>query len=199
MGDSVPPIFFATPDEFRDWLDVHAAEADEVWVGFFKKGARQSGITWPEAVDQALRFGWIDGVRKGIDDERYMIRFTPRRLGSIWSKVNVRRAEELIAAGAMRPAGVAAFEQRSADRSGVYSHEQGDAVEFGDEFAAIFRADADAWAFFQAQSASYRQAATWRVVSAKQDATRRKRLATLIETSARRQRLPQFSRGSKSG
>jgi uncharacterized protein YdeI (YjbR/CyaY-like superfamily) len=190
----VPPIFFTSPDEFRAWLEANAADAAEVWVGFFKKGAGQTGITWPQAVDQALCFGWIDGVRKGIDDERYMIRFTPRRRGSIWSTVNSRRAEELMAEGLMRPAGMAAFAQRAESRSGVYSHEQGDSVELGDEFERIFQADADAWAFFQAQPASYRRAATWWVVGAKRDETRRRRLATLIEVSAARESLPQFTR-----
>ncbi|HEU5432691.1 MAG TPA: YdeI/OmpD-associated family protein [Thermomicrobiales bacterium] len=192
-----PPIFFATPDEFRDWLEINAADATEVWVGFFRKGARQSGITWSQAVDQALRFGWIDGVRKGIDDERYMIRFTPRRPGSIWSAVNVKRAEALLAEGSMRPAGAAAFAQRAAGRTGVYSHEQGASVELGDEFERLFRANADAWSFFQAQSASYRRAAAWWVVSAKRDETRRRRLATLIDDSAAGRTLPQFTRQSR--
>jgi uncharacterized protein YdeI (YjbR/CyaY-like superfamily) len=191
------PIFFATPAEFRAWLDAHAAEAVEVWVGFFKKGASQTGITWPGAVDQALCFGWIDGVRKGIDEERYMIRFTPRRPRSIWSAVNIRRVAELMDAGQMRPDGIAAFERRAEHRSRVYSHEQGDSVELGAAFEAMFRADATAWAFFQAQAASYRRTAAWWVVSAKQDATRRQRLETLIAASARRQILPQFSRRPK--
>jgi uncharacterized protein YdeI (YjbR/CyaY-like superfamily) len=188
------PIFFATPDDFRAWLEANAADAAEVWVGFFKKGARQTGITWPESVDQALCFGWIDGVRKSIDDERYMIRFTPRRAGSIWSAVNVRRAEELTAAGLMRPAGAAAFARRSEARTGVYSHEQGKTVELGDELEAIFRANPTAWAFFEAQPAWYRRTAAWWVVSAKRDDTRRKRLATLIEASASGQTLHQLDR-----
>jgi uncharacterized protein YdeI (YjbR/CyaY-like superfamily) len=188
------PIFFATPDDFRAWLEANGADAAEVWVGFFKKGARQTGITWPESVDQALCFGWIDGVRKSIDDERYMIRFTPRRAGSIWSAVNVRRAEELTAAGLMRPAGAAAFARRSEARTGVYSHEQGKTVELGDELEAIFRANPTAWAFFEAQPAWYRRTAAWWVVSAKRDDTRRKRLATLIEASASGQTLHQLDR-----
>ena len=125
MADAPPePVFIASPQEFRDWLDAHGTDASEVWVGFHKKHTGRPSLTWPEAVDQALCFGWIDGVRKGIDDERYVIRFTPRRARSVWSAVNVKRARELIELGLMRPAGLAAFERRSESASAVYSYER---------------------------------------------------------------------------
>ena len=191
------PIFFASPAEFRAWLDAHHERASEVWVGFAKKGTGRPSITWPEAVDQALCFGWIDGVRKGIDDGSYTNRFTPRRARSVWSAVNVRRAQELMESGLMRPAGRAAFEQRAEERSGVYAYEQRDEVTLGDDFERQFRAHEQAWAFFQAQPAWYRKAATWWVVSAKKDETKRRRLATLVEDSAHRRTIPQLTRRPK--
>jgi hypothetical protein len=117
------PTFFATPADFRDWLAAHHATADELWVGFYKKGSGRPSITWPESVDEALCYGWIDGLRRRLDDERYVIRFTPRRRGSIWSEVNTRRADELIAAGQMQPAGLAAYEARDPDKSQFYTYE----------------------------------------------------------------------------
>lgn len=193
----VTPIFFASPAEFRAWLDEHHARETELWVGFHKKGLGRVGITWPEAVDQALCFGWIDGVRKGIDADGYRIRFTPRRTRSIWSAVNVARAQELIDAGLMRPAGRAAFEGRAEARSAVYAYEQGEGVALGEAFERQFRADEAAWAFFQAQPAWYRKTATWWVVSAKQEETRRRRLATLIEDPARRRTIAGLTRRAK--
>ena len=193
------PVFFTTPEEFRAWLDEHHARAAEVWVGFYKVGSGRPSITWPEAVDQALCFGWIDGVRKGIDADSYANRFTPRRARSIWSAVNIKRAQELIDAGLMRPSGLEAFEKRSEARSGVYSHEQRDGVTLGDDFERRFRANEAAWDFFQAQPAWYRKAAIWWVVSAKKDETKRKRLATLIEDSAHGRTVPPLTRRPKTG
>ena len=118
------PTFFATPAEFRTWLEVHHADAPELLVGYYKKGTGRSSMTWPESVDEALCFGWIDGVRRRIDDEAYSIRFTPRKRSSIWSTANVRRMGELIVAGLVAPAGLRAFEARREDRSGVYGHER---------------------------------------------------------------------------
>ena len=184
------PRFFPTPRELREWLEENHATARELWIGFYKKGSGRPSITWPEAVDEALRFGWIDGVRKGIDDESYTIRFTPRKPGSIWSAVNVRRAQELIAVGSMRPAGLAAFEARSPEKTAIYSYEQRHAAAVEPDQERQFRADEKAWDWFQAQPPSYRRAAIWWIVSAKREETRRSRLATLIEHSAQGRRVP---------
>jgi uncharacterized protein YdeI (YjbR/CyaY-like superfamily) len=178
------PVFFATSEEFRAWLDEHHADATELWVGYHKKGTGRPSMTWPESVDEALCFGWIDGVRKSIDEESYAIRFTPRRARSTWSAVNIRRVQELTDLGRIRPAGLKAFAERSEERSGVYAYEQREHAELGEEFEGLFRANQPAWAFFQAQPAGYRKTAIWWVVSAKKEETRRKRLATLIEDSA---------------
>ncbi len=172
--------FFRTPAEWRAWLDAHAACESELWVGFFKRGAKETRITWPESVDQALCFGWIDGRRQSIDAERYRIRFTPRTATSIWSTVNVARVAELSAEGLMRPAGLEAFARRRAERSGVYSHEQAGEP----ELAARFRRNAQAWAYFEAQPRSYRKAALWWVANAKRPETRERRLHSLIAESA---------------
>ena len=178
------PQFFETPSEFRAWLEEHHEGANELWVGFYKKGSGRPSITWPESVDEALCFGWIDGLRRSIDDERYVIRFTPRKSRSTWSLVNIRRVEELSRLGRMRPAGLRAFEARREKASGTYSYEQRYAATLDPDGEKRFRANRRAWDFFQAQSPSYRRAATWWVVSAKKEETRRKRLATLIEDSA---------------
>jgi len=179
----VEPTFFATASEFRAWLEEHHREARELWVGFYKKGSGKPSITWPEAVDQALCFGWIDGVRKSIDDVAYANRFTPRRARSAWSAVNVKRVEELTKLGLMRPAGLEAFAQRTEDRSGTYSYEQRDAARLEPSYEREFRANEKAWEFFRAQPPWYRRAATWWVVSAKKEETRLRRLATLIDDS----------------
>lgn len=188
------PTFFATPAEFRAWLEGHHETAGELWVGFYKKGSGRPSITWPESVDEALCFGWIDGVRKGIDETSYAIRFTPRRPRSIWSAVNVKRVGELTELGRMRPAGLAAFAGRAEERSGVYAYEQGDAAALDAADEGQFRANARAWEFFQGQAAWYRRAAIWWVVSAKRKETRRKRLATLIADSEQGRTIRQLTR-----
>src|SRR5262249_21360312 len=124
------PVFFATPDEFRQWLHANHAAAAELWVGYYKKGSGRPSITWPEAVDEALCCGWIDGDSNTIDGESYKIRFTPRRATSIWSAVNTRRMAELLAAGRVRPAGVKAFDARSEAKTGVYTYEQRGLAQF---------------------------------------------------------------------
>jgi uncharacterized protein YdeI (YjbR/CyaY-like superfamily) len=182
------PVFFATPEEFRAWLEAHHATETELLVGFHKKGTGRPSITWPESVDEALCFGWIDGVRKRLDDDRYTIRFTPRKLGSIWSAVNIQRVGELTAQGRMRPAGQRAFGTRDEGRSRVYSYERARAGLSAQDEAA-FRANPQAWAFFQAQPPSYRKTAAWWVVSAKREETRGKRLATLIADSEQGRRI----------
>lgn len=177
-------VFFETPAGFRTWLEQYHAEVQELWVGYYKKGSGFPSMTWPESVDEALCFGWIDGVRKTIDALRYTIRFTPRALRSTWSLVNVNRVAELCASGRIHPAGMRAFEARAASRSGVYAHEQRQRVVLDEGFERQFRADVGAWGFFQAQPAWYRRAAVWWVMSAKRDATRERRLTRLIADSA---------------
>jgi uncharacterized protein YdeI (YjbR/CyaY-like superfamily) len=181
--------FFETPSQFRTWLQRHHRTATELWVGYYKKDSGTPSITWPESVDEALCFGWIDGLRKRIDAERYMIRFTPRRPGSIWSTVNTRRMEELTRAGRVRAAGRAAFEAREAKKSGVYSFEQREAVAFEPALERRFRANRTAWTFFRAQPPGYRRLATFYVMSAKRAETRLRRLETVIGLSEAGRRL----------
>jgi uncharacterized protein YdeI (YjbR/CyaY-like superfamily) len=189
--------FFATPAEWRRWLEKNHATAAELSVGFYKKGSGRPSITWPESVDEALCFGWIDGVRRTIDEESYRIRFTPRRARSIWSAVNVKRVAALTEAGRMTEAGLRAFAARSEERTGVYSFEQGREPTLSPADMKQLRANAAAWKFFQAQPPSYRRPATWWVVSAKQETTRRRRLATLITDSANGRRLKHLTRSPK--
>jgi uncharacterized protein YdeI (YjbR/CyaY-like superfamily) len=183
------PVFFSTPADFRKWLQKHHRSEQELWVGFYKKGTGRASITWPESVDEALCFGWIDGLRKRVDADRYMIRFTPRRKGSIWSAINTRRMDALIRARRVRAAGLAAFEAREEKKSSVYSFEQRQAPVFDPPLARRFMAHKAAWAFFQAQPPGYRKLATGFVMSAKQDATRLRRLDILVALSADGRRL----------
>jgi uncharacterized protein YdeI (YjbR/CyaY-like superfamily) len=192
--DRASARFFATPAEFGVWLEAHHAVAKELWVGFHKKGCGLPSMTWPQAVDEALCFGWIDSVRKSIDETSYANRFTPRNARSTWSAVNIQRAHELIAEGRMRPAGLRAFAARAEDKSGIYSYEQRGAAELGDAYERQFRANHAAWEFFQAQAASYRKAAIWWVVSAKREETRQRRLTALIEDSAAGRRIALMTR-----
>ena len=195
------PIFFATPDEFRAWLQEHHATESEVLVGFHKKGSGRPSITWPQSVDQALCFGWIDGVRRRIDDASYSIRFTPRKARSTWSAINVRRVAELAAEGLLHPAGIAAFERRSDDKTAIYSYEQREAAQLDAEQERRFRANARAWDWFQAQAPSYRRTATYWVASAKRQETRERRLERLISDSAAGRPIPSLTprRGSGDG
>jgi uncharacterized protein YdeI (YjbR/CyaY-like superfamily) len=179
------PTFFATPAAFRAWLEEHHETHTELLVGFYKKASGRPSITWPEAVDQALCFGWIDGVRRGIDADSYSIRFTSRKPRSFWSNVNITRAQELIELGLMAPAGRRAFEARAGERSDAYSYENREAARLGPEQERQFREHPAAWEWFERQPPSYRRAAAWWVVSAKREETRRSRLAALIEDSAR--------------
>jgi uncharacterized protein YdeI (YjbR/CyaY-like superfamily) len=188
------PTFFATPDQWRAWLARHHATAEELWVGFYKRGTGRPSLTWPESVDQALCYGWIDGVRKSLGEESYAIRFTPRRPGSIWSKVNLARIEELEALGLMQPAGRAAHAARTAAKSGIYAYEQRSTARFTPEQERTFRRNRKAWSYFQAEAPWYRRNATHWVVSAKREETRAKRLATLIADSAAGRRLARLER-----
>jgi uncharacterized protein YdeI (YjbR/CyaY-like superfamily) len=195
------PTFFATPYDFRAWLQEHHETESELLVGFHKKGSARPSITWPESVDQALCFGWIDGVRRRIDDESYSIRFTPRKARSTWSAINVKRVGELTAEGLMRPAGVAAFERRSDDKTAIYAYEQRKAATLDAEQKRRFMADKTAWAWFQAQPPSYRRTATYRVTSAKKAETRQRRLERLIADSGAGRPIPSLTprRGSAAG
>jgi uncharacterized protein YdeI (YjbR/CyaY-like superfamily) len=184
------PTFFATPADFRAWLERHHESHSELIVGFHKRGSGRSSITWPEAVDQALCFGWIDGVRRRIDDTSYSIRFTPRKARSTWSAVNIRRMKELVEGGLVAPAGLAAFGRRADDRSAIYSYEQRKAAKLEPDQERRLRADERAWAFFDAQPPSYRRAAIHWVTSAKKPETRDRRLAQLIECSAAGEPVP---------
>jgi uncharacterized protein YdeI (YjbR/CyaY-like superfamily) len=177
------PIFFASPEEWRAWLEEHHATETEVWMGLWKKHTGRPTVAWSDAVDQALCFGWIDTLVRRIDDERHMQRFVPRKPGSNWSKINVEKIARLTEAGLMRPAGIAAWEARREDRTGVYSFERDEAPVFDGDQEARFRADAPAWEWFSAQPPGYRRIATHWVLSAKRPETRHKRLATLIEDS----------------
>jgi uncharacterized protein YdeI (YjbR/CyaY-like superfamily) len=180
--------YFKSSSDFRRWLEKNHATRQELWVGYHKKNSRQPSMTWPESVDEALCFGWIDGIRKSVDDLRYMIRFTPRRRGSIWSAVNIKRARELSDKGLMEPAGMAAFNARKENKSGIYSYEQRSA-NLDVPYEKKLKQNKVAWDFFYAQPPSYRKAVGWWIVSAKQEATRVKRLERLMRESARGKRL----------
>jgi uncharacterized protein YdeI (YjbR/CyaY-like superfamily) len=182
------PKFFPSPSAFRKWLAANHAKSKELWVGFYKKDSGKPSITWPESVDEALCFGWIDGIRKTIDAESYMIRFSPRKPGSIWSAVNIRNVGRLTKEKRMTPAGLKAFASRKEYRSGIYSYEQRP-TELVEPYASQFRRNKPAWKFFQAQPPYYRKTLTWWIVSAKQEETRLKRLEKLIEVSAKGQRM----------
>ncbi len=176
--------FFATPAELRDWLDEHHRTAGELIVGAWKKSTGKPSLTWPEIVEEALCVGWIDSIRRGVPDDGWTIRLTPRRRGSIWSAVNVAKVAELRAAGRMRPAGEAAFAARRADRTAIYSFERDRDPELSAEEEARFRSDVAAWAWFSAKPPSFRKQAVHWVISAKRAETRERRLATLIADSA---------------
>lgn len=190
------PVFFATPFKFRAWLEKYHDRRQELWVGFYKKSSGKPSLTWPESVDEALCFGWIDGLRKTIDEVSYTIRFTPRKPRSIWSAINIRRAQELQAAGRMSAAGHAAFARRSEDRSAIYAYEQRKAARFGTLDERAFQTNKPAWSFFQSQPPSYRRVATYWVTSAKKEDTRARRLGILIECSARGESIRPLKRPS---
>ena len=183
------PRFFASPDEFRAWLEANHDSESEVVVGFHKKHTGLPSLTWTESVREALCFGWIDVVRRRIDDDSYSIRFTPRKPGSNWSVVNVRHVEELTRAGRMHPAGLEAFEAQTPEKTGVYTYENRHEAKLGPEQEERFRSNKQAWEFFHSQPPGYRQTAIFWVVSAKREETRERRLATLIDDSAHHRRI----------
>ena len=182
------PHYYTSAVKFHQWLEKNHARPVELWVGFYKKDSGRIGVTYPEALDEALCFGWIDGIRKAVDESRYTIRFTPRKPGSIWSNVNIKRANELIAEGRMAPAGLAAFEARTAEKSGVYTYENR-SRQLSAEYEQQLRANKKAWEFFQSQAPYYQRTAGGWVMSAKKEKTRLRRLAILIEDSAQGRRL----------
>jgi len=184
--------FFARAQDFRRWLELNHETVPELWVGYYKKSSGRGGMTYAQAVDEALCFGWIDGKVRSLDADSYANRYTPRRSGSTWSTVNVRRVGELRAEGRMHPAAIRAFELRAESRTGIYSYETRP-DDLPEELAASFREHATAWKFFSRQAPSYRRAATWWVVSAKRHETRQRRLAAVIEKSAAGERIDPLS------
>jgi uncharacterized protein YdeI (YjbR/CyaY-like superfamily) len=187
------PIFFPAPSDLRKWLDAHHASAPELWLGFYKKGSGRPSVTWPDSVDEALCVGWIDGIRRSLDGDRYVIRFTPRRAGSIWSAINIRRARALAREKRMRPAGLAAFEARRENRIGIYSYERRPA-RLPEPYRSLLKKNRKAWAFLDAQPPGYKRSMAWWIVSAKKEETRLKRFGRLARESAAGRRIPLFTR-----
>jgi uncharacterized protein YdeI (YjbR/CyaY-like superfamily) len=188
------PEFFTTPAELRTWFERHHESEPELLIGYYKKNAGKTGIKHSEAVEQALCFGWIDSVGRRIDDERYQVRFTPRRTGSVWSSVNIAKIAELTEQGLMHQAGTRAYEGRRPDRVATYSYEQPEGAVLDADQAARFAADPEAWAWFGRQPSSYRRAAAHWVISAKRPETRERRLAQLIADSRAGRPVPPLTR-----
>jgi uncharacterized protein YdeI (YjbR/CyaY-like superfamily) len=184
----VKPRFFKTSAEFRSWLAKNRTAASELWVGFYKKESGKGGITYSEALDEALCFGWIDGVRKSVDAASYTIRFSPRQPKSIWSAVNTRRVAALTKAGSMDPSGLEVFRNRDPGRTLLYSYER-ERAQFTGLWLERFRSNAAAWRFFDAQAPSYKRTVTFWVMSAKKEETRSKRLDALIAESGLSRRI----------
>jgi uncharacterized protein YdeI (YjbR/CyaY-like superfamily) len=197
-GESAGATFFENADAFRAWLEQNHHKAPELWVGLRKKGSGLPSVTYKEAVDAALCYGWIDGIVKSIDETSYRQRFTPRRNRSTWSAINIARVAELSRLGLMRPAGLAAFEARDPENTNRYSFEQGE-IRLDEAQERAFRANAKAWAFFQSRSPTYRKQALWWVVSAKKEETRQKRLAALITDSEAGRLIPPLAPSPKRG
>ena len=182
MKKDIQSIFFEKPSDFRKWLKKNFDKQPELFVGFYKKASGKPSLTWPQSVDEALCFGWIDGVRKSIDEERYFIRFTPRKSKSTWSAINIKKIEELRTKGLIQPAGLAAFEQREEINSKIYSYEK-EPVKLDPEFEKMFKANKTAWKFFKSQGAYYQKRGIHWVMGAKQEATRKSRVEKLINVS----------------
>ncbi|HWY54747.1 MAG TPA: YdeI/OmpD-associated family protein [Terriglobales bacterium] len=193
------PNFFATPSDLRAWLARNHDKTKELWVGFYKKNAGKPTITWPEAVDAALCFGWIDGFRKSIDEISYTIRLTPRKPGSTWSAININKVQELTKQGLMHATGLAAFRTRVKEKSGIYSYEQRRNVKLDPLYEKKIRANKKAHQFFRAQPPWYQRTAIYWVMSAKKEETRQKRLATLIACSQDAQAIKPLTRPAASG
>ena len=191
MPDLDPPVvYFPDQGDFHAWLEEHHESSDEQWVGFYKKATGKPSITWEESVDEALCFGWIDGLRKSIDGERYKIRFTPRRPGSHWSAKNLARIQELLAEGLVRPAGREIYEGRNQGREKGASYEQTGSVELTPAYRDQLASNPAALAYFEKAAPSYRKQVSWWVISAKKEETRQRRLSTLIESCAAGEVIP---------
>lgn len=186
-------IFFNIPAEFRNWLDKHHHHKDVLWVGYYKVSTGKASMRWEESVREALCYGWIDGLRKSIDDESYKNRFTPRRPDSHWSTKNIKMAKELIEEGRMQPAGMKAYEQRDKDRSGKASYEQ-DSIELKKEYKEKIKANQKAWAFFKKLAPGYTKTSIHWVMSAKRKDTRQRRLKVLIESCEEGKKIPMLRR-----
>jgi uncharacterized protein YdeI (YjbR/CyaY-like superfamily) len=189
--------FLRTSVGLRRWLEKNHDKTQELWIGFNRKDSAKGGITYPEALDEALCYGWIDGIRKKLDDTSFTIRFTPRKKNSIWSNVNVRHVARLEKDGRMMPPGLAAFNAKDEKRAGVYSFER-DVAELEPAMQTRFKKNPRAWKYFESQPPYYRRIAAWYVISAKKEETRERRLSDLIMRSARESRLPQFVPASNS-
>jgi uncharacterized protein YdeI (YjbR/CyaY-like superfamily) len=183
------PKFFKSAQAFSSWFQANAATADELLVGFYKVGSGQPSMTWPEAVDEALCYGWIDGVRRRVDDAAYSVRFTPRRRSSIWSAVNIAKYQALQAQGSITPAGAQAFVHRKADKSVIYAYEQAHTAELLAQEQAAFQRDGAAWTYFEATPPGYRKVMLHWVTTAKKPETRVARLAKLVEACSAGMRL----------
>lgn len=182
------PVFFASQEEFRQWLEENHETARELIVGYYKVKSSKPSMTWTESVDQALCFGWIDGIRRSVDEESYCIRFTPRRKTSTWSAVNIKKVETLTQKGLMHPAGMASFEERKENNSEIYSYEN-KPKSLSREYKEKFRAREKAWAFFTAQPPSYKKQISYWIMSAKQEKTRLRRLEKTIRMSGEEKRI----------
>jgi uncharacterized protein YdeI (YjbR/CyaY-like superfamily) len=181
-------IYFKTQKDFRKWLEKNYITKAEQWVGFYKKNSGKESMDWPGSVDEALCFGWIDGIRKNVDEESYKIRFTPRKPGSNWSAVNINKMEALIKGNLVKPEGLKIYNERKTRVPGEYSYENRP-ESLGTEYEKIFKKNKKAWDFFTAQSPSYKRTASWWVLGAKRDETRLKRLTTLIEDSGNNKKI----------
>jgi uncharacterized protein YdeI (YjbR/CyaY-like superfamily) len=185
------PVFFPTPAKFRAWLRRHHAKKKELWVGYYHKKTGKPTMTWSDSVDEALCYGWIDGIRKSHAEGAYKIRFTPRKPTSVWSNINIAKVAALTTAGRMMPAGIAAFAQRKADKSGIASFERTEPAQLEPAMEKAFRRNKGAWTYFQSQAPYYRRLATHYVVSAKKEETRQRRFENLLAYSGKGERLPQ--------
>ena len=183
------PRFFKTPHDFRNWLSANAAKADQLLVGFYKVGSGHPSMTWPESVDEALCVGWIDGVRKRVDDVAYTIRFTPRKTTSIWSAVNINKVKDLQLQGRMTPAGEKAFSFRTEAKSRIYAFEQAEAAELSAEERIAFKHDKAAWAYFEACPPGYKKQMLHRITTVKRAETRAARLAKLVDACKKGERI----------
>ena len=191
LNEETPPQFFEDVKEFRKWLTENHRSEKAIWLGFYKKSTGKKSIDWPGSVDQALCFGWIDGIRKSIDEKSYKIRFTPRKPGSHWSKVNIQKIKELKKKNLLLPDGLKAFEKRKKERTGLASFEQGD-LNLPEEFNKEFRKSKGAYSFFRSKAPSYQKQCVWWIVSAKREETRQKRFKILVNSCAQKELAPPF-------